>query len=103
MSVSVQSPGWARGALCYVKGWLLTVLGSHTRELELQLELQPLTKEPALNSFPTKEIFEGHVVKPPYHRQGHLHLDQVAQNPVPHDLEHFHGWDVHHYSGILSE
>ena len=37
--------------------------------------------------------------QPPYYRQGHLPLDQVAQSPIQSGLECFQGGDIH----ILSE
>ena len=33
--------------------------------------------------------FEGHLIQPPCHEQGHLHPDQVAQSPVQPGLECF--------------
>jgi len=37
--------------------------------------------------------------QPPCHDQGHLPLDQVAQNPIQPGLEHFLGGGSHSFSG----
>ena len=37
--------------------------------------------------------------QPPCRGQGHLPLDQVAQSPMQHDLEHFQGGGIHSFSG----
>ena len=36
-----------------------------------------------------------------WHGQGHLPLDQVAQNPIQPCLEHFQGWGIHNFLGNL--
>ena len=43
--------------------------------------------------------FQGHLVLPPCHEQGHLPLDQVAQSPVQPGLECFQGSGISHLSG----
>jgi len=38
---------------------------------------------------------KGHPVQPPWNKQGHLQLDQVAQSPVQPNLECFQGWGIY--------
>ena len=43
--------------------------------------------------------FKGPLVLSPCSEQGHLQLDQVAQNPIQSCLECFQGWGIDHVSG----
>jgi len=49
--------------------------------------------------FGLEGTFRGHPAQPPCSEQGHLHLDQVAQNPVQPGLECFQGWGIDHPAG----
>ena len=44
--------------------------------------------------FRLEGTFKDNLVQPPCHRQEHLSLDQVAQNPAQPDLEHFNDGKV---------
>lgn len=46
----------------------------------------------------TLKIIKVHL---PWHWQGHLSLDQVAQSSFQPVLEHFKGWGIHSFSGNL--
>ncbi|KAK4811229.1 hypothetical protein QYF61_022126, partial [Mycteria americana] len=49
--------------------------------------------------FGLEGTFKGHLVQPPCNEQGHLQLDQAAQNPVQPGLECFQGWGIYHLPG----
>lgn len=40
-----------------------------------------------------------HLIPTACYGQGLLTLDQVAQSPIKHGLEHYQGWGVHNLSG----
>jgi len=52
-----------------------------------------------IKCFVLEGTFKDHLVQSSCHRQGHLSLDQVAQNAVQPDFEHFQGGSIHNVSG----
>ena len=52
-----------------------------------------------IEQFGLESTFTANLVQPPCNEQGHLQLDQVAQNHIQPGLDCLQGWGIHHVSG----